>query len=182
MNRDCVFAKRDLQRFSFANIFSICRDFLLQIFSRPVRSRVHPLQLDKCNLPMRVIKTASQMHVATQIAVHCWQYAPDVVSDMPQMQISKTASRWRCHRNFWILRSDWTTVVFWCNSKTATRWCCHWSFWILPFSCKSIIWYKIIEPAMFTSYFQYVGAFECMYRSYCSKAVSGWLDLRGTLF
>ena len=33
------------------------------------------------------VKTASQMHVALRIAVHCWQYAPDVVPDMPQMML-----------------------------------------------------------------------------------------------
>ena len=34
---------------------------------------------------------ASQMHVAPRIAVHCWQYAPDVVPDMPQMMLLPTA-------------------------------------------------------------------------------------------
>ena len=62
------------------------------------------------------IKTASQMHLAPQIAVHCWQYAPDVVSDMPQMRISKTASRWRCHWNFWILLR-----MFWLNHSCVLR-------------------------------------------------------------
>ena len=36
-------------------------------------------------------KTALQMHVAPQIAVHCCQYAPDVVPDMPQMMLLPTA-------------------------------------------------------------------------------------------
>ena len=31
------------------------------------------------------------MHVAPQIAVHCWQYAPDIVPDMPQMMLSSSA-------------------------------------------------------------------------------------------
>ena len=38
-------------------------------------------------------KTASQMHVAPQIVVHCWQYAPDVGPDMPQM-MPQTCPRW----------------------------------------------------------------------------------------
>ena len=37
------------------------------------------------------------MHVAPWIAVHCWQYAPDVVPDMPQM-MPQTCPRW-CPRN-----------------------------------------------------------------------------------
>ena len=32
-------------------------------------------------------KTASQMHVAPPIAVHCWQYAPDVVPDIPRLML-----------------------------------------------------------------------------------------------
>ena len=36
-------------------------------------------------------KTASQMHVAPQIAAHCWQYVPDVVPHMPQMMLLSTA-------------------------------------------------------------------------------------------
>ena len=37
------------------------------------------------------LKTGSQMHVAPRIAVNCWQYAPDVVSDMPQMMLLSNA-------------------------------------------------------------------------------------------
>ena len=38
------------------------------------------------------LKTASQMHVAPRIVVHCRQYAPDVVPDMPQI-LSKACPR-----------------------------------------------------------------------------------------
>ena len=37
------------------------------------------------NLAPWNIKTASQMPVAPRIAVHSWQYAPDVAPDMPHM-------------------------------------------------------------------------------------------------
>ena len=36
-----------------------------------------------------ILKTASQMNVAQWIVVHCWQYAPYVVPDIPQ-----TCPRW----------------------------------------------------------------------------------------
>ena len=43
-----------------------------------------------------------------------------------------------------------------------------------PMSCKSILWSKIINPAMLTLWSQRVNAF--VYRLYRSKAISGWVD------
>ena len=51
---------------------------------------------------VEISQTTSQMHIAPQIANHCWQCAPDDAIILCGYQ-TKTTSRWRCHWNFWIL-------------------------------------------------------------------------------
>ena len=106
--------------------------------------------------------------------------------------------------------SDWTTAVFWGNSKTASRWRCHWNFWILlrmfwlnhscvlrqffdkinhcyrflnvfhaiynsfPISCKSILWSKITKTFKVDFSAATLPFCCCVYRLYCLKALIGW--------
>ena len=94
-------------------------------------------------------KRASLMHVAPRIAVHCWQYAPDVVSDMPRIyQRLPLDGAVIGTFDFCLVCSDWTIVVFWGYSKTAARWRCHWNFWIL-LQC-SVCTYVLIEPELWS--------------------------------
>ena len=58
---------------------------------------IRSLNASMLRAPMMVLKTASQMHVAPRIVVHCWQHAPDVVPDTPYM-MPQTCLRW-CPRH-----------------------------------------------------------------------------------